>query len=180
VPVVDVAAALLAALAGVALLYGAWQRRVPRRWLLVPAGWALLFVSGWFWTAGTGAELGITLVLLATSLVAWLFVWGNRQHRKRRAREDSPPKVTEGRTLIDHVLLFVLVVPLAAVASALVSVAASLALPVSEVNAMVAVLVVMPMLWGAAAWWSVADPRTARPATAMVLGALAGAAIIYA
>ena len=139
----------------------------------------MLFVSAGFWVAGTGAEFGITLVLLATSLAAWLFVWGNRQHRARRVREEAPPKVTAGRSLGEHVLLFVLVVPLAAVASALVTVAASLALPVAEVNAMVTVLVVMPVLWGAAAWWSVADPRTARPATAMVLCALAGAAIIY-
>ncbi len=178
-PVVNVAAALLTAAAGVALLYGAWQSRVPRRRLPVPAGWALLFASGWLWVAGTGTEFGITLLLLTTSLVAWLFVWRNRQHRERRAREDAPPKVTEGRSLAEHALLFVLVVPLAAVAAAMVSVALSLALPVSEVNAMVIVLVVMPVLWGAGAWWAAADPRMARPAAAMALGALAGAAIIY-
>lgn len=174
-----VAAALLAAAAGVALLYGAWLRRIPRRWLPVPAGWALLFASGWFWVSATGAEFGITLVLLATSLVAWLFVWGNRQQRRRRARKAVPPKAARGRSFAEHALLFLLVVPLAAVASALISVALSLALPVSEVDAMVIVLAVMPVLWGAGAWWAAADPNTARPAAAMALGALAAAAIIY-
>tara|TARA_Y100001933_G_scaffold221828_1_gene231955 strand:+ start:4861 stop:5403 length:543 start_codon:yes stop_codon:yes gene_type:complete len=177
--VLHLTAAVLAATAGVALLHGAWRRRLPRAWLPVPAGWTLLGASAWFWVAGAGAEFGVTLALLATSLVAWLFVWQDRQRRERRGRQDTAPKVADGRSLAEHALLFVLVVPLAAVASALVSTALSLALPVSEVNAMVIVLAVMPVLWGAAAWWSVADPRPLRPAAALTIGALAGAVIIH-
>lgn len=179
--ILNVTLAVLAAVAGVALLFGAWCRRLPSHWLPVPTGWALLVLSGWFWVAGAGAEFGVSLVLLATSAVAWLFVVANQQKRERRDRGDTgPPKpVAERRTLARHAMLFLLVVPLAAVASALASVALSLALPVSKISAMVTVLVVMPILWGCAAYWAVADSRIVRPAAAMVLSAVVSAAVIY-
>lgn len=176
-----VSLAVIAALAGLALLFGAWRRRIAPRRLAVSGGWALLVLSGAFWVAGTGAEFGISLVLLATSAVAWLFVAANRQQRERRDRgEPSPPKpVAERRSLARHLILFLLVVPLAAVASTLVSVALSMALPVPTVDAMVAVLVLVPILWGCAAYWTLADSRLVRPAAAMLLGAVVSAAVIY-
>jgi hypothetical protein len=177
----NVILAVLAALAGLALLFGSWDGRIAARWLPVPAGWALLVLSGGFWVAGTGTEFGISLALLATSAVAWLFVVANRQQRRRRDRgEASPPKpVAQRRTLAHHAILFLLVVPLAAVASTLVSVALSMAMPLSTIDAMVTVLVIMPILWGCAAYWTVADSRTVRPAAAMVLSAAVSAALIY-
>lgn len=179
--ILNVSIALVVALAGLGCLFGAWQRRIPARWRPVLVGWTLLALSGWFWVVGIGAEFGVSLVLLVTSLVAWIYVVANRQRRERRTPADAgaPKPVAEPRRLVDHVVLFVLVVPLAAVASALVSVALSLALPVSEIDAMVTVLVVMPVLWGCAAYWAVADSRVLRPAAAMVLGAAVSAAVIY-
>lgn len=178
----NVTLALAAAAAGLGLLYGAWQRRVPRRWRPVPVGWALLLVSAWFWVNGTGAEFGVSLLLLATSVVAWGFVIANRQYRERRPRADStaPKAPADARSLAAHVLLFLLTVPLAAVTATLVAVALSLALPWSRVDAMVTVLVLIPILWGCAAYWVVADSRPLRPAAAMLLGAALSTAVIYA
>lgn len=180
--ILNVAIALAVALAGLGCLFGAWRRRIPARFRPVLVGWMLLALSGWFWVAGTGAEFGVSLVLIATSLVAWIYVVANRQRRERRTRADTsaPKPVAERRRLADHAILLLLVVPLAAVASALVSVALSLALPVSEIDAMVTVLIVMPVLWGCAAYWAVADSRVLRPAAAMVLSAAVSAAVIYA
>jgi len=179
---INVCIAVALGLAGVACLFGAWRRRIAGRWRPVPAGWALLLASGWFWVAGTGAELGFSLVLLVTSVIAWVFVAANRSQRPRRARADEgPPKPNaDPQPWFRHALLLLLAVPGAAVASALLAVAVSLALPIEAVNAMVTVIVVMPVLWGCAAYWVCAESRLLRPAAAMVLSAAIGAAAIYA
>lgn len=179
--IVNIACALGTASAGLALLFGSWRGRIGSRWLPVPVGWLLLLLSAWFWVAGAGVEFGVSLALLVPSGVAWLFVAGNWQRRTRRKRRDAgPPKpVADRRSLSRHALLFLLVVPLAAVASTLLAVALSLALPTAEINAMVTVLAVMPVLWGCAAYWALADTHIARPAVAMVLVAAMSAAAIY-
>ena len=70
--------------------------------------------------------------------------------------------------------------PVAAVASALLAVAVSMALPMPVVDAMVTVIVLVPLLWGCAACWVCAESRLIRPAAAMLLSAVVGAAVIYA
>jgi len=179
---IDVVIAMALGLAGLACLFGAWHNHIAAHWRPVPAGWVLLLVSGWFWVAGTGAEFGISLLLLVTSLIAWLFVAANRSQRPRRGGgETGPPKPNaDPQPWSRHALLLLLAVPGAAVASALLAVALSMALPVAVVNAMVTVIVVMPVLWGCAAYWVCADSRLVRPAAAMVLSAAVGAAVIYA
>ncbi|MGE0625571.1 MAG: hypothetical protein AB7I04_24055 [Pseudomonadales bacterium] len=178
---VHIGLAVLAALAGLWLLFAAWRQRHGAVGYRVPLGWSLIVVSGGFWVSGSGAEFGVSLVLLATGAMAWLYVLANLEQRPPRIRgETNTPKPPAGpRTLRRHALLLLLVVPVAAIAATFVSVALSMALPVSEVDAMVVVLVVMPVLWGCAAFWAVADSRTARPALAMALGTIVSAAVIY-
>lgn len=177
----NVLLALAIAAAGTACLFGAWRGTIGRRYFPVPVGWTLLCLSGPLWVLGAGAEFGVALLLLATSAVAWLFVLGNRQRRQRRVPRPAgtPKPITEPRSWWRHALLFVLAVPLAAVSSTLLAVALSLALPWSEVDAMVLVLALMPVLWGCAAYWSVADSRTGRPAAVMALVTMISAAVIY-
>jgi hypothetical protein len=179
---INVCIALALGLAGVACLFGAWCKRIAEAWRPVPAGWGLLLASGWFWIAGTGAEFGVTLTLLVASVLAWVFVAANRSRRPRRGHGAAgPPKPNaDPQSWPRHALLLLLAVPVAAVASALLAVAVSMALPIPVVDAMVTVIVLVPLLWGCAACWVCAESRLIRPAAAMLLSAVLGAAVIYA
>jgi len=176
-------AAVATALGGLGLIFASWRRWVPvaLNAASAAAGWLVLLLSGWLWIVSTGAEFGVLLAFLVPSLLAWMLVLVNRQHRQRRDRAEPPalkPNAGE-RSWVRHLVLFVVVVPLAAVASALVTVALSLLLPWREVDAMVMVLVIMPILWGSAAYWACADSRLVRPAAALLAGSLVSAAVIY-
>lgn len=172
--------ALVFAATGVGCLYGAWRRTLSGGWIPVAAGWLLLAGSGYFWVRASGAEFGVSLVLMASPLMAWLFVGVNVQRRQRRSGATPvAPRSRGGESVWRHVLRFLLVVPAAATASALTAVALSMALPWETVNAVMLVMIVLPVLWGFAAYWACADARLLRPAAAMAASALLSVAVIY-
>ena len=174
-------AAVLAA-GGVALIFASWRRWIGGHRHAALFGWLALALSGVSWMLATGAEFGVTLALLVPSVVAWLLVFANRQRRQGRRRDDPALDKPMRPTTVwsRHLLLFLVVVPFAAVASTLVSVAVSMLLPWQPVNAMLLVVIVMPVLWGGVAYWACADNRLLRPVAAMAMGALVSGAFIYA
>jgi Ca2+/H+ antiporter len=176
-------------LAGMSLLFGSWDRRLQARRWAVAAGWASLAISVYFWSRTQGPEFGATIAVLAPALVAWLLAArgaeirskGNRP-RSQRSKSDvleQQQEVASPRSWIRHVMLFVVTVPLSAAAAAIVSVAVATWLPWIDLNEMVFALIVMPILWGSAAYWAVADPQPLRPALSVLTAGLIGAAMLY-
>lgn len=160
-------------LVGVSLLFASWDERIARRFWPTTIAWTLLVVSVYLWSRAGGAEFGTTLAILAPALVAWLYAIRNAEVRQRndrqrtqRSRSDAPVQEKEAagpRSLPRHLLLFFLTVPLCAAAAAMVSVAVGTMLPWSQVNEMVLSLAIMPILWGCAAYWILADRKLLRP-----------------
>ncbi|MFW6094209.1 MAG: hypothetical protein ACODAC_09570 [Pseudomonadota bacterium] len=171
--------AVVAGFGAVACAFAAWRNQRRQRPGAL-AALALLALSGWLWVAAAGAEFGITLALLVTPVLALGFVAANRTRRPRRGSGTGAAKPNgTSQAWPRHLLLFLVAGPAAGLASALVAVAASLLLPVAPVNAMIAVIIVMPVLWGGAGYWVCADPMLLRPAAVLALGAAVGAAVIY-
>lgn len=171
--------AVILTAAGLLCLYGSWRKQPLFRPWGAWGGWVLLFASGWAWSlAAASVELGIVYALLAPTACAWLLVLHNRQTRSRRASA-----VAEGGISLPalpvaarHLLLFLGTVPLAGAAAAYGSTALATFLPWQLGNALVLAMLVMPVVWGAGAYWLCADPKPLRPtlglATLLAFGAL--------
>jgi hypothetical protein len=167
--------------AGVFCLYASWKRLWPRRHFLVPVGWMLLLAAPYFWLRWQGAEFGISLAILGTGLAAWIAVVANLQIRASRATERAEPKAApDPRAVWRHAALFFIAIPLAGMAGALSSTAASRIFPWSLVNEMVLAVFLFPIAWGAAAYWACADATLLRPALGLIAVSALSAAILYA
>ena len=177
------------AAAGVACLYGSWQDRIASRWRPAAVGWALLLASTWAWMRATGAEFGISLTLLLPTVLAWLIIARNAEVRSPKARSNrtrrkvdtdvEPRAAADRRTLIAHLRLFIVSVPLAAIASTYVTIAFCSLLPLTQVNQLVLAVFVVPLVWGSAAYWAVADSRWLRPFLTMLLGGGMAAVLVH-
>jgi hypothetical protein len=173
-------AAYALGIAGVGCLFGSWKDRLPAQLRPALLGWLLLIGSGCFAVQAGGAEFGTTLIFTAPALVAWLLVAINLELRqakvrKRKLADKVEPIETDGsRTLSRHILLFVITVPLSAVAATFFSVALARALPFSYVSHIAFAILLMPFLWGCAAYWALADSKLARPVTTIVVLGLIG------
>jgi hypothetical protein len=76
--------------------------------------------------------------------------------------------------LLRSLLAFALVVPFGIGASVLVASGIGLLLPVGELDRMVFIVCVAPVLWGVVSWWLSADPRRMRPVLSLVALSLLG------
>ncbi|MFC7335069.1 hypothetical protein [Rhodocista pekingensis] len=176
-------AAVAAAGAGVGLLYLCWRRRPARAGWLVAAGWLLLAVSLLPWVRAAGAEFGTAYALLALTGAGWAGVLAAAELRRprRQAAVAGGAEAAEtgpGRGVRRHLLLFVLAVPAAAAAAAVATVGLSRLLPWTVVDRMALSALLMPVVWGCAAYWVTADPRPLRPVLGMVAAALVGGVAI--
>jgi hypothetical protein len=173
-------AAYALGIAGVGCLYGSWKNRLPAQLRPTLLGWLLLIGSGYFAVRASGAEFGTTLIFTAPALVAWLLVAINFERRqakvrKRKLTETAEPVETDGsRPLSRHLLLFVITVPLCAVAATFFSIALARALPFSYLSHIAFAVMLMPFLWGCAAYWVLADSKLVRPVAAIVVLGLVG------
>lgn len=171
--------AALLSVAGLLCLYGSWCKQPLFRPWGAWGGWALLFASGWVWSlAAASVEFGIVYALLAPTACAWVLVLHNRQARNRRAPAPAEAGISLPALPVAarHLLLFVGAVPLAGAAAAYGSTALATFLPWQPGNALVLAMLVMPVVWGAGAYWLCADPKPLRPtlglATLLAFGAL--------
>ncbi len=167
--------------AGILCLFTAWRRLVPlRRWVVV-LGWSLLLASMIFWVGAAGAEFGVIFSLLAISLLGWGAVVINHEVRFRKRKEQSTGTVVwpRGHTVAQNIALFAIVVPLAAAASTLITVAFVRLLPWQALNQFVLALFLMPVVWGCAACWVCADRRMLRPTLVLVTGGALSALFLY-
>ncbi len=172
-------AATLTSLAGLGGLLYSWRARPPKPVALRSLGWALLVAALGLWLLAQPIEFAVTFALFVPALLAWGLILLRAQVRqpardtKLEQRGFRWPALA---ALAKQLWLLLVSVPLAAVASALVSLAVTDWLPWERVNTLVLGVLVVPVLWGAASYWACADPKRWRPAlTLLVVGLLAAA-----
>lgn len=167
--------------AGVAALYSSWRKLPLSGPWVVAAGWLLVAVSLWSWVAGAGAEFGISYGLIAFSLLGAVLVLYNFELRERKlARSNGTRALTiDPRSWGRHGLLLVAAVPLAGLASTLLTVWLASFLPWHPTDRMVLAVLLVPVIWGLAAWWACADSRPLRPVSVLGAAAVLPALILY-
>lgn len=172
---------VITAAASITCLYLSWQNRFPRHTWLMPTGWLAALVSTLFLISANGAEFGIAYACLFIPLFAWFAVLLNLEIKRKHQRinESVAIVVPATRTVLRHIALFFITVPLSGIATAYVSVAFVMLLPLSVVNAVVLVVLIAPISWGVAAWWACADPKRFRPIIWISTAGLLGAALVY-
>lgn len=174
--------ALLLAVAGLACLFSSWRRLAIAKGRPVTfIGWLLLLLAVPFWRLALGLEFGLSYALLCSALLAWLTVFINYELRQGRQREIASVtlQLPNGAALERHLLLFLLAVPLAGLASAFSTTAVMLLLPVQTGNALVATLLLLPIVWGAAACWVCADPKLQRPTLTLLALLVVSTLVLY-
>ncbi|MGH8167918.1 MAG: hypothetical protein ACREQ1_11805 [Woeseiaceae bacterium] len=174
-------AALIAGAFGVAALYASWRKRLQPKSVVIPAGWFLIALSFYLWMRVGGAEFGPVLAALQLSIVAWIFVLANRHVRRDNGRRQEPVSVQlpPFRAILRHAAIFLLAVPLAACSATLLTLAVSTLLPWNDVDRLAFSIVLMPLAWGALAYWACADSRLLRPALGLVAGGSLSVALLY-
>lgn len=181
-PALFIGSALLLTIAGIGCLFASWRRvAMARGPYVTPLGWLLLLLTMPLWSRALGLEFGISYALLCTALVALLTALLNYELRQGRQRHiaSEPLQLPAGSALGRHLLLFLLAVPLAGVVSAFSTTAAMLMLPVQTGNALVATLLLLPLVWGGAACWVCADPKLHRPTLTLLALLVASTLLLY-
>lgn len=170
--------AVVCATVGITLLYRSWSRR-PRMSRMVPtAGWALLLIAAACWIAVDGWEFGMVYAITVPSIPAGLLLWLVSDRRPGRVdgtqrRPLARPSWSAVRT---NLVTLLLVVVLGVVASTLITSAVGLLLPFGELDRMVFIVCVMPVVWGLTAFWLTVDARRLRPIVSLI--ALSGLSLL--
>jgi hypothetical protein len=163
------------------LLYASWRKRLQPKRLVVTCGWLLIAVSFWLWTRSVGAEFGTVIAALQLSIVAWIFVLNNRHIRHSNGRRQAPVGVNlpRFRAVLYHSGRFLVAVPLAACSGTVLVLAGVALLPWSDVNRLAFAVLMVPVTWGAFAYWSCLDTRLLRPALGLFAAGTLGAMVLY-
>lgn len=162
-------------LMGVTLIYSSWRQWLSPRVFINLVGWLLLGVAAWLWCIAAGWEFGAVYFITSLPLAAWLFTSYqanfriNNNHPSLRQRLRLPPWLTLAR----HLGRLFLVLPIAGVTSALLSLVLTSLLPWQEINRLALIVLLMPTLWGLLMFWCCADQKVARPAATIIVVGLA-------
>lgn len=168
-----IAAALLGGAAvAVLLLKRAWGERGPSRPWLIAAGWAIaalvVLIPSFLMGGAQGPFIAMTLV----SLAAYVLVARNVQFRTSRARGDkslAPEPSDRPSRAWRGWLRAGLAGPIGMVAAMGVSIAYVTLVPGAPQTRIVVGGLMIPVLWGAAMAWTLADDKILR-ATAVLVG----------
>ncbi len=171
--------AVAMSLTGIGLLFGGWSRHSGVATL---AGWVTLLSSTPLWMHVGGADRGIALGLLTVMLGAFALIattadWRKRPKTQNRC-EPARRAVAAPRNNAVAIIGFVCCAgPLSAAAAIAVALAIGTWIPMQEANRLVAIGMLTPLLWGAAA---VASLYAARPYfAATVLGAIGALGLLH-
>lgn len=173
--------AVLSGVAGILLLWWSWRAPQPKPPLFMPLGWALLLLSMVLWCYAQGVEFGLVYALMVMTVAAWAVIVAGAETGPVAAQVqvEQPLRRPGWGALGRHSGLFLLVVPVAGVASAFACVGAMRLLPWQPVNSLIAVIVLQPVVWGALAYWFAATRSLWRPLSASIAAGLAGAALVF-
>ncbi len=162
----------------VAGLFGAW-RRGSGAW--AAAALILLLAAIVTWCAAAGVEFGLVYALTLPSLAAFALIAAVNDRRGATprsapaARRLPAPTAGGAAQALGKVML---VVPGAGVAAALGALAIGYLLHEEAADRLVTAGLLLPLLWGLAAYWLSAARRIARPLAALAVAAIAGAAFL--
>lgn len=188
--------ALLLNLGALLCLYAGWRTQSAWQGAAHFAGWSLVLLSGWAWVLAIGAEFGISLLFLVSGVGAWLLVmWHYRQVEQRQSRQrgtrarmpetvittPGPARLSLPRlpAIAQQLRVFLIAVPLAGAASAVLVTALVQLLPWPQGDKLVFTLYSLPLVWGAACWWACAMPRSWLPAGVFVAAAFPSLMFLY-
>jgi hypothetical protein len=161
--------ALLMSFCAVGCIYWSWRQR--GNWLLAFAGWLLVIVSMFSWSAVSGPEFGTTYALIAMACAAWLLVLSNRDAAgaDSRAAERTLRLVQRppGISVVKQGARFLLSVPVAGLLALMLSVALVLYLPWTLLTKIAVAIFLYPVLWGALSAWICAQEKIIKPAMAV-------------
>jgi hypothetical protein len=174
-------AAILSCICGAALLYASWRGRLRPKRLAVTGGWLLIAVSLALWIRAVGAEFGTAIAAMQLSIVAWTLVMANRHIRRSIGRRQEPSGLNLPRfqSVLHHSGRFLVAVPLAACSGTLLALAAVALLPWSEVDRLALAVLLVPLIWGALAYWACLERRLLPPALGLLAGGALGAVVLY-
>jgi len=168
---------------GTWLLRRAWLDRAHTNRRLVSTGWALILL-GLVWPAWVlGSARGPFVALSLTSLAALAVVAAGvkiRRGRKHTGRESLAPEPSDrATTRWRETLRWLLAGPIGMIAAMAVGIAyAALSSGEPQTRIVLGGLLV-PLVWGAAMAWTLADDRILRACAVLVGIALAGFSIAY-
>lgn len=157
---------------GAALLRASWQRREGAAPALLGGGWAVLIgailAAAWL----VGPVKGTALALVMEGIGALGVVWHGRVRRKaarQRDAEDSPEPLEEPGRFWRGVLRTLLAGPLGMTAAMALAFCVTVYMPGDPRTRIVTGGLLLPVLWGLAMTWTLADRRLLR-ATAVLVG----------
>jgi hypothetical protein len=163
----------------------AWRRPGSAQGGLILGGWVAAAVSLAVLAAAAGFDRGPAIGLCVLGVAAYALIAAGIDVRKAKkgrepaaAAEPLDPRPRPMR-IARATLRCVAAVVLAASASLMLAAAWSLHGPGSAPDRVVTAAYVLPLVWGAAMTWSLADERLARPVIGLALLTAAGAAFAY-
>lgn len=168
-------------IAGITLLYSSW-RSIMRKAIAIPLGWGALFISIACLALGSGLEFGLSYALILIPLLAWAVIGLNyeiRRNHKSREKPYVPQALPETHSIVQHILIFLIAIPLAGITATFLSVVLSKALPFTQVSALATGMLIMPFLWGLGSYWACAANKLWQPAAAMSALSVICAGLIY-
>lgn len=170
---------------GIYLLYRAWQGQIHKfRGAAICGAWLFVALSIYLWSQAHGAEFGVCYSLIVVALQSWGLISFTRDKRRKGGNQpyfaaQSLAIGSAARALPVQALLFISAVPLAGLCAMLFTVVSTMLLPWDKVNLMALGIYTMPVVWGGAAYWALADSKRWRPALTFVLVSVVAALIIY-
>lgn len=166
---------LVTATAGAWLLQRAWRRRGGNRLVQVVAGWSLFAVAVIAAAQILGGARGTFVALTLVSVCALGIVASGLQRRTARAGRDkgreslAPEPVERPSTWWRTTLRWLLAGPIGMIAAMAVGICYAVWVPGEPQTRLVIAGLMVPVLWGGAMAWTLADSRILR-ATAVLVG----------
>lgn len=164
-------AALVLLIAGIRVLYRAWQQS-HRHWPLISLGWGLLALAHWPWFMAMGIDRGWALATMLPGLGALILIvgrtpWRDWNHCDRRAAKtaSSASRPVHWYKLLPSLLAQILVIGVLSLSAALgVALAVFALLDTSVVNRTVSAAIVALIVWPALMVWGRTKASLLKPA----------------
>lgn len=167
---------------GAALLRRSWQRRNGGAGPLIAGGWAILlgliFAAGW----AIGPVKGTALALVMEAIGALLIIWRGRVRRKaarNREVDVAPEPLDEPGGVWRGILRTLLAGPFGMTAAMAVAFCITVYMPGDPRTRIVIGGMLMPVLWGLAMTWTLADRRLLRAAAVLLGVSLVGFGLAF-
>lgn len=163
--------ALVLLMAGVGVLYRAWQQP-KRHWPLIGSGWGLLILAHWPWFMAMGVDRGWALAAMLPGLGALLVIigltpWRDWNHSERRPAKTLSTNTTTNpwHKQLGGVLLQALVIGVLSLSASLgIALAVFALLDASVVNRTITAAIVALLVWPALMVWGRTKVSLLKPA----------------